>query len=514
MQNVSDLWKETQQLNFVPVSFVEVELNVGDPDSQADAQTSADSEEPFSEADTLANGLAKSPVRYATLERNLWLLDGTFEILPGTPPTGVNGYIGTELSGGDGTYSVPPTVTISFSQVFEPVIPGLMITWGSAYDYEWPLDFTVRAYNGETLVAEKAVTGNDVLVSPVEVDIQSYDKITIEISRWNKPCRRARIESLTVGIQQIFTKTELMDYSHEMTIDPLSASLPKAEITVELQNLNGKYNPDNPTGAVKYLMTRQRIFARYGYKLNGEVEWMKAGTFYMSEWDLPQNGITFSFTARDALEYMSDIYTGITTGSLYDIAQAAFEQADLPVMSGGNDKYVIDSSLAEIQAPADADLGGSSIMVVLQYCANAARCVFYQDREGVLHIEPLSMPETDYEINRFNSYSNSELSLTKQLKAVDINNGQYVLTVGTVGETQTVSNPLISDTQAPVVAQWIADYLTHRKKLSGDFRADPRLDALDLVTNVNQFAETSVLVTTVKYTYNGAFRGSYEGRGM
>lgn len=514
MQSVSDLWKQTQKLNFVPVSYVEIILNVGDPDSQADAQTTANGEEPFSDAGTLTDSYAKSPVRYATLEHNFWGLNGTFKILPDTPPAGVNGYIGTELSGDDGSFSVIPTITISFSQVFEHLIPGITITWGSAYEHEWASEFTIRAYNGSSVEAEKTITGNDSVTSIVEMDIQNYDKITIEILKWNKPGRRARIEKIIVGIEQTFTKSDLMSYSHEMTVDPLSAALPKAEINVELKNLNGEYNPDNQTGAAKYLMERQSITARYGYKLDGGTEWIPAGNFFMSEWDLPQNGITFSFSARDALEYMSDTYSGPTSGSLYDIAQAAFEQAGLPAMTDGSPRWGIDPSLADIQAPANADLGDSSIMVVLQYCANAGCCVFYQDREGLLHIEPLSTPETDYEINRFNSYSNSELSLSKQLKAVDINSGQYVLTVGTVGETQPVSNPLISDAQAPAVAAWVAGILSKRKTLSGEFRSDPRLDALDLVSNVNQFATTPVLVTSIKYSYNGAFRGSYEGREM
>lgn len=33
------------------------------------------------------------------------------------------------------------------------------------------------------------------------------------------------------------------------------------------------------------------------------------------------------------------------------------------------------------------------------------------------------------------------------------------------------------------------------------------------MTNENQFSESRVVVTEVKLTYNGAFRGSYEGWG-
>ena len=71
---------------------------------------------------------------------------------------------------------------------------------------------------------------------------------------------------------------------------------------------------------------------------------------------------------------------------------------------------------------------------------------------------------------------------------------------------------LFNGSGAELVAKWTADYLRNRKLLSGDFRADPRLDALDRIINENQFSQTVVLVTDVEFTYNGAFRGSYEGR--
>lgn len=116
-------------------------------------------------------------------------------------------------------------------------------------------------------------------------------------------------------------------------------------------------------------------------------------------------------------------------------------------------------------------------------------------------------------IDRFNSFADSELKLSKPLKAVDINRGQYVLTAARTGETQPVTNPLITDDQAPAVAQWAAQFLSNRRNLSGQFRADPRLDPLDIITNVNQFSTSQAVVTEVRLTYNGAFRGSYAGRG-
>lgn len=511
MQTVSPAWKTAQEQTLVPESYVEVILNVGDPESQADASSESNGETGFSDSASLVTEEEKDPVKYAMLELNLWSLDGSVEVLPDSPPYGENGYIGSELSGDDGSFSVIPTITISFSQVFTALIPGLTITWGSAYG-EWAESYRVTVYNGTSKVFQETVTGNTSVTSIFSRDIQNYDRITIEILKWCLPYHRARIENILIGIERVYSKTDIMSYSHTMFVDPMSAELPKAEITFEISNLNGEYNPDNPQGAEQYLMERQEITVRYGYKLNGSVEWIKAGTFFMSEWETPQNGITATFTARDAVEFMSDLYTGTSSGTLMAIATAAFEQAELPTMADGSNRWTIDSSLSSISAPSGVDLSENSIAEVLQYVANAACCVFYQDRTGMMHIEPLGTGTTDYEINQFNSYANSEISLTKQLKAVDVNDGSAIVTVGPVGETQQVTNPLISDDRAQTVAQWVADYLENRRILSGEFRADPRLDALDRVTNVNQFAESVVLVTQIEYTYNGAFRGNYEGR--
>ena len=511
MQEVSQAWKDVQKRNYVPESFVEITLNVGDPDSQADGTPSSNGEVPFSEASRLVDGTDRTPLPYATLEPKLWKLDGTMLLNPDAGPYPNQGFISDYLCSGVGTFNVTiPTITISFSRVFTELIPGITITWATAYD-EYATRFRITAYaNGiETYRGEFE---NDSMMSVANADIDYYDQIVIEVLEWCEGRRRARIESILVGIKKTYTKKELMSYTHEMLVDPLSFSLPKSKITFKVQNLFGEYNPENPSGAERYLMDRQMITARYGYKIDGSTEWIKAGTFYMSEWETPQNGITATFTARDALEYMSDKYTGPNTGSLMDIATAALEQACLPTMSDGSTRWVLDASLADISVPDGVNLNGNTIQEVLQLTANAACSVFYQDREGMVRIEPLRSSQTDYTVNRFNSYKNSEISLTKQLKSVDINNGQYVLPVGSVGETQSIDNPLISSDRAPVVAQWIADYLVNRKILSGDFRADPRADVLDRVTNQNSFSESVVLVTELNFSFNGAFRGNYEGR--
>ena len=513
MQTVSTAWKQMYRELLVPESFVEIQMNVGDPVAQADASSASNGEERFSDVTQIVRRYEKNPTKYGTLERNLFQLDGSIVLLPDTGPYVKQGYIGDVLSGDDGYYTAIPTITVSFSKAYDDIIPGITITWATAYN-EWAEEYRVTAWLGGQAVAATTVTGNTEITSFAEFDITEYDSITLEVLKWCKPSRRPRIKQLEIGIVRTYDKADLMDYKHELSVDPLSAALPLSEITFSIQNLGGKFNPDNPKGAEKYLINRQQITARYGYHVAGEIEWIPAGTFYLSEWETPQNGITATFVARDLLEYYDEVYTGPHTGTLLSIAEAALTQVEVPTMPDGSVPWTLDSALGNIQAATDADLTDLPISEVLQYVANAARMVFYQDREGRLHIEPLRDGMTDYLVDEFNSYANSEISLTKPLKAVTVNRDQSTVQVSSIGETQKLDNILISDAVAPQVAEWAANYLTNRRILSGEYRSDPRLDPLDYIIVENQFARSKVLVTNVTYTYNGAFRGSYEGRSV
>jgi hypothetical protein len=203
----------------------------------------------------------------------------------------------------------------------------------------------------------------------------------------------------------------------------------------------------------------------------------------------------------------------------------------------------------------------------------------------------MSYDETDYSINLFNSYSKSDIALSKPLKEVTVpcygysvstdaselykgnvaingtlevvitysetaTNVSAVVTGGTVnsaqyysnacvlnitsagsvdivvsgnsltsssvavtvtsevkGETITVDNPLItSHDRALSVGNWVENYMKNRMVLSSDWRADPRLDALDVVMNENDYNQNKVIMTSVEYSYNGGFKGNGEGR--
>ena len=528
MQIVSENWKNAHKQTLLNESFVEISFDITDPDALEDATPSDNGAIYISNSSELTNGVDKSPSPYCTLEQNIWLLNGDRQAISESY-TGGEGYVSDAMSDETCAFNEKiPTITLNFSKEFTALIPGVTVTWSNTYN-EFARDFIVRAFKGDTMVAEKEVINNTSIRSVVLVDIINYDRIIIYVKKWCLPHHRVRVEEVFVGINKVYSKTELFNYSHKQSADPLSTSLPKNEIQFSVDNTNGEYNPYNEEGMAKYLMLRQEVKTRYGLKVSdNKVEWHNGGTYYLSEWAAKQNGLTAEFTARDVLEFMSATYTethDLTSRNLYDLAEKLLIAAELPLNNDGTRKWVIDESLKTKYTT--APLPDDTLANCLQLIANAGECVIYQDRGGTLHIEPLKFDETDYSITPFNSYSKSEVTLTKPIKQVDVKVYTYTMkdneieskstilttNVGLTGETITIDNPLITDsTRASSLGVWMATHLSHRMELDFSWRADVRLDPLDIITNENNYNANRVRMTEVEYSYNGAFRGTGKGK--
>ena len=609
MQTVSQDWKDNHNKQLVSEGFVEISLDLTDPEAVADASVEHNGTLSISNAEQVIGSVDETIIKYSTLEQNLWLLDGSRKhVAPGD--YGYCGYIGNKMSGMGGSFTTYPLVVLQFSEVHEANIPGMSITWSESYD-DYATDFTITAYNGDTVVATKEVVGNTSVTSSVIMSMSGYDSISVEIRKWCLPNRRPRIENIILGFKKVYSKSDLFSFSHSQEIDPISASLPKSTISFSIDNTSREYDIDSTEGLSRYLNDKQDLKVKYGYKLGDKIEWINGGTFYFSGWEAKQNSNTADFEARDLFDNLSMVYTKssyIAEGrNLYDLAVDVLTFADIPLQSNGTLRWVLDESLKDIITTSPLPM--DSVANCLQMIANAGCCVLYQDRDGVIHIEKLDYTTDDYVISQDNSYSKPEITLSSPIKDVKISvysqevsetekkvastgakNGIYykagatftftlnhafvtnhrlndlrvgtyttldycnhygtytelkitilkdlmygysyqqqgiavygtevesfseevIIPVGKHGGTITIDNPLISTKEhAMVVAEWIKNTLSRGQTVSFSWRADPRLDALDTIECKNGDNSKNVVMTRVDYSYNGAFRGSGEGR--
>ena len=506
MIEASTAWKDIQQRFLLPETFIEIDCGVTDDEAQSVASAAGDNQTAFSNASAVLDGLADI-TKYATLEHNIWALDGTYTLLPASGSYSNAGYVSDIESTG--------SVTISFPTIRTTAISGITITWSAKYA-EYAKVFTVTGKNGTTTVGEVTVTDNKSNVSIVYLPLNNYNSITIQVHDWNLPHRRARIENIVIGHVLKFGKADLINFTHEMDGDLLSGKIPKYSIEFTLDNSDGRWDPNNPTGMAQYLSERQKIVVKYGLDVNGTVEWIKAGTFYLSEWYAPPNGIEARFVARDIFEFMMGVeMREARTANISALISSAIPAGFSAVYSSALPNY------SYAYAP-ESDNDTAAEMV--QKCANAVGAIMRCDRDGILYIEPLNQTLSEYiylgdttGIPLALSYSYPEISLSKPLKEMAVDYGgedPYVLTVNASGEQQTLSNEYIANaTNAARVAQWVSGILKNRKTISGEFRADPRLDLYDIVRVEDRYYRLlTVAITNIKYTFNGSFSGSYTGR--
>lgn len=501
MQNVSAEWKNVNQRFLLPESYLEISCRVPDITYVVSA-VEVPNEATFSnKTGVVSEGSGALPL-YATMEHNMWSLDGTRGILPDGEGNITPGYVSLDDS--------PTELTVVLSEAIESSVPGVTVTWSSEFS-EYPDTFTVVAKNGETVVDSVTITGNTSVKTVVDFEVGYFDRITIEPHDWILPYRRMRVDQVVIGHDLTFNKGDIVSYQHEHSGDILCGELPKNTIRFSVLNVDGRWNPSNPSGLWRYLSDRQKITAKYGLTVNGNIEWIPAGVFYLSNWNAPANGLEASFEARDIFEFLlNEPYTGRTTGSLAEMVSDA--------LGGLVPNVVFTQALIDTTGTIS---GEEKAAEVIQMCANAGCSSVYQDRDGSLVFKDWpTFAVSDYVIDSALAYSHPEITLSKPLRGVSVAYGSNEETlevpVETSGEVQTVTNALVGTVeQAVLVADWIKTVLESRRTIAGEFRADPRLDLYDIVTVMSKHgAILPVVITNIQYSYTGCFKASYTGRAI
>lgn len=514
MYYVSTAWDKASRETLLPEMVVELTYQVTDPGIHEAAEVSGVNANNNSKVGNLLSNSGSSETKYGTLGWNNWGLDGSYEYYDTAYLK--DSFLSRYYSRADVNLwasGAEPQIVINFPGIRDTILPGLRITWSPKYN-EWATSFRITTYRGDTVVAEKTVENNTSVCTTVNFSMGGYNKIVITILAWSIPHGMARCTSVYLGGESVFLKEDLLGYSHSQSSDLLSAALPKNTINFRLRNEGSQWNPDNMEGQAQFLTDQQEIKVRYGMVLPGGTEWIDGGIFWLSEWDVPSNGLEASFTARDLLTFMSEDYTGSKAGTLYDIAEAALRQAYLPALSTGAVSYELDPVLKDYETTFE---GVYSIAEILQMVAHAGNCVMYQDRLGTLRITTWSARYSGYIIDQSISYNHPEYSISRPLKNVSVGyegDLRVIMPHSITGETQTIDNEmLITQADATRVGERALEILKNRKVISGDFRADMRLDCLDSVIVTSKYASNIIALTDIEYsTTGGAFRGKYTGR--
>ena len=168
---------------------------------------------------------------------------------------------------------------------------------------------------------------------------------------------------------------------------------------------------------------------------------------------------------------------------------------------------------------------GCSVAEMLQMCASIMHCVMWFDRNGALQM--VSKPwnySTDqvFDIPLDLAYSYPEVSLSKPIKYVSVtytnldyeeDNLNFLTEQCEYGETQSFELLMVG---GGVVSNMFGDFIKpvvkYREQVTGEYRADPRLDVFDLVNVETKYGDMLMVLTGIKYTYTGSFHAEYIAR--
>lgn len=389
MQNVSKAYKSSMKQIGRNRGYIKVTIGVINSNAQKyvqldEAQTGttyySDNEKPF-------NAYAVDRV-YATAEQDFSHVDGTMYFLPKESSNL------TYYNAGIVTNAILGSIYINFDGQTGFDIKGLTIDFGEYY----PTDFTVTNDN-----ITRSYNGNDKRYWVTEDVWDGTSYFIITPSAMVNGQGRLRINTFSCGIVNSFTNVETRSYTLKETCSSITDTIPSTDMTLEVDNQDLYYSPDNSESTLAYFEVGQEMKVSFGYDVLGDdvIEWLPEKTAYLKTWSADDTKA--KFTATDRFDYMSDTYAkgkyrpnGI---SLYDLAIDVIEDMGIT----DEREYFIDPYLKDIYVKNPMPQVKHS--EALQIIANAGRCSLSEDRNNRIHIQASFVPDMTASSNGEMGYS-------------------------------------------------------------------------------------------------------------
>lgn len=399
----------------------QVRLEVLDSKAWLDNCKQASSQASLSRLAQVTNRIRQPVAALATFEPDYWRLDGSFVLppQPGEMPEAEIGWWSDSLCDAQGVFDPPEGIDIVCGDLYDAA--GITVTFDPASG-EYAADFVLTAYDGSgEVIYSQSVYDNTSPVYRVERVIPRFRRVQLSITRWGRGQHRARVTEIDFGLIEDYGEDKLVELSLISELDPSSATLPAGELAFRLDNSDRRFNILNPQGLHHFLERRQRVTVDLGVDVNGHLEYIPAGTFYLKEWKSDQGTLTASFVARDLLDLLDNPKSPYRRGRLQTIT--VHELASDILQDAGVLDYSLDPALSNVSVTACVPI--VSHRQALQLVAVASQAVVRLDRRGRLIMERQSSGEPVATIDLDNAYSAPAITLDPLVSAVDVEVSSY-----------------------------------------------------------------------------------------
>lgn len=275
----------------------------------------------YSNIDALKDIKNYTNTTIATLEENMWLLNGRFP--NATPGVRYNGYMSNSVSDEEGNFEINPYINIELTKPSE--VESFSLILNSAVPSGYPKNIKCSFYNGETLLIELTKNLATEIALPnliFDVNQQNVTKVTIEFIGTRRGKRRIRLSSLMFGrvINLDQNQVVSIDYTDKCSYVP--DSIPSRVFSFTMNNYSQIYNIDNPENGYINLDRNTVVLIRNGYNIYGYDEETETITnpdnfqeIVWDDWkelrllDITTGDDTCTFECGSVLDMMEDTYT-------------------------------------------------------------------------------------------------------------------------------------------------------------------------------------------------------------
>lgn len=475
---------------------------------------------PWSQLAQIHDKVFDTPAKYATLEHNRWMLDGTFGIFPdqAADVTGQVAYIGDALAGADGSFATSPWVELQFSGV--SVLQACSVYFPDDEYDGLPLDFTVEVKQGGTAYYSKSFTGNQAAsVALSGFTVNNPDAIRVTVSKWSLPYRRMRLVEIVPGIYEQWDNNIIAEFSVKQQGNVACTALPYGTCTLKMDNLSRRFEPRAKDGLFQSIEERQGIDISIGVRLpDGTDDYKRVGIYYQYSrgWRTGDNGLTMQWDLVDIIGLLaSREFLPPSTLPTTLAGWIAALVGQLGVNFAG--RYTVDPNYSGVAVTASsaADVTGKSCGDILRWACMAAGVWPRADAEtGYLAAEPLWSEGNKLTLDNLTAYpilrANSDVAAII-FTLHDGSGTQYIVSGNSTASSETVSvdNPFIhTQAQALTAARMIlSTYGGNQLETTG--RGDPTREIGDVETvwlNESSATTARLIMQTLQFS-GGVLQG-------
>lgn len=393
----------------MPKTSATISFGLIDVTAKPDTTVTASDKQSFIDVQDLAlDGVC--PVPSATLEKDYWKLDGSYEPFPDSPQNTSWGIWSNSMSDENGIFSVPPVIELSFQNVHKTA--GLTFEF-CPYGNNYCNHMLIQWYLDDAVIKE-AEFYPAAWRCEYRCTVEKYNKLIITFYSTNEPYRYLKVQNIQHGINEYFSEDEIETASVLEEVDISALELSVNTLEFRLRTANDDFDIFNPKGLYNLLQKKQQLCVE-GYVDGGLINF---GYFYLDNWN-DDEGET-ELTAQDAIGIMSNttfkgnIYEGVKALNVID-----------EIMNDAGFGYSVDSRIGDMKI--SGWLPMCTHREALQQVAFALGAYVDTSRGGMVRIRFGADEDVIYNIGMDRKAVGSSATLKEYISGVSITEHSYVL---------------------------------------------------------------------------------------